>query len=240
MKRHSDSYTVFGYRNYSSAIFYLIIVICTILFFSCEKIEITDYPNYPTKEELDERYFSEWNKPEYQKANTAKDITYLTEEEKEVFYYLNLARIAPSLFARTYLKDYEGDKGFNKGYAWFERKQSLMETLSEMEPVSLIYPDKAMYYLAKCFAYEAGKLGLMGHDRSQTSCSAGYNAECCQYGGAKNGLSIVMSLLIDAGENNEDLGHRKICLRDASYGMGVSIQPHTKYKFNAVLDFIYK
>ena len=49
-------------------------------------------------------------------------------------------------------------------------------------------------------------------------------------------LSILMALLID--QNVSSLGHRFLCLSE--YGrLGVSIQPHTGYGYNAVLYFYY-
>ena len=211
---------------------------CVILAFllSCEVVE-THSDDYITRNELDEKFRSEWDKPEYQVANTAKNETYLSDKEKDVFYYLNLARINPPLFAETYVNSYNGDAGWSKGYAWDERKQSLMAELKKMESLGLIYPDEEMYALAYCFANKAGELGLVGHDRSKTGCSAGFHAECCSYGGAQNGFSIIMSFLIDAGENNAALGHRRICLSKSYDKLGVSIQPHKIYNFNAVLDF---
>jgi hypothetical protein len=205
-----------------------------VLLTGCKKIELSDL-DFISKEMLDKEYASEWNKPEYEQAHTAKNETYLTKEEKEVFYYLNLVRLNPSLFAETYATTYK-----NYGYDWDERKASLLEELSAMEPLGLIYPDTEMYELARCFAYEGGKLGITGHDRSQTTCTQGYNAECCRYDSdtrAKNGLFIIMELLIDAGEDNAALGHRRILLSNSYGGMGVSIQPHKSYDFNAVLDF---
>jgi hypothetical protein len=212
-------------------------VLVELLFFtllaSCEKY---GDEGLSMKDELDAGYASQWDRPEYRAAKSADSENYLTREEKDVFYYLNLSRINPPLFARTYAAGYDGDKGWLKGYAWDERKASLIAELSEMEPLAIIEPDRELYEMALCFAYEGGRLGLGGHDRSQTGCSGGYNAECCHYGGAQNGLSIVMSLLIDAGENNSALGHRRICLGNYAK-MGVAIQPHKDYKFNAVLDF---
>jgi hypothetical protein len=205
------------------------------LFSGCQKFK-DKYLLYPTKKQLDKKYASAWNKPEYQQAHTAKSETYLTEDEKEVFYYLNLVRLNPALFAETYADGYRGDRGVTHGYAWDERKASLLDELSAMEPLGLIYPDTEMYELARCFAYEGGKLGIVGHDRSQTGCPSGYHAEGCDYG-AENGLSIVIGLLIDAGENNAALGHRRILLSSSYDRMGVSIQPHKGYRKNAVLDF---
>jgi hypothetical protein len=204
---------------------------------SCSQIEefIDDGP--PSKEELDARYKSQWDTEEYRVARTADTEDYLTKEEQEIFYYLNLMRLSPPLFAQTYVTGYDGDKGWSKGYAWDERKESLVADLSAMEPLPLLYPDVKLYELARCFALEGGKLGITGHDRTQTACATGYSAECCDYGGAKNGFSIIMSLLIDAGENNAALGHRKICFTSDYVKLGVSMQPHITYKFNAVLDF---
>ena len=48
---------------------------------------------------------SAWSDPKYQVANSAKNEAYLTAVEKEVYYYLNLVRMNPKLFADTYLKD---------------------------------------------------------------------------------------------------------------------------------------
>ena len=223
----------------------LFMVICAFCLSSCDRskndAEETDSDAndgiYPTKEQLDKKYAKEWNKPEYQKAHTAKQAEYLTAEEKEVYYYLNLARINPPLFARTYANGYKGDYGWLHGYAWDERKKSLIKTLSGMKAVGLMEPDEALFETARCFAYEGGKMGITGHDRSLTGCSNGWHAECCHYGGVNNGLSIVMSFLIDAGESNAALMHRAILLDSRYDRMGVSIQPHSKYQLNAVLDF---
>ncbi|MFY9591349.1 MAG: hypothetical protein WAP54_05150 [Bacteroidales bacterium] len=40
-----------------------------------------------------------WTSEELQKANTAVNITSITNEEKEVIKYLNLARLFPQKFA---------------------------------------------------------------------------------------------------------------------------------------------
>jgi hypothetical protein len=191
----------------------------------------------PSKEDLDARYKAQWDKAEYHVARTADTEDYLEKEEQEIFYYLNLMRLNPPLFAQTYATGYDGAKGWSKGYAWDERKDSLIADLSIMEPLPLLYPDVKLYELARCFATEGGKLGITGHDRSQTGCATGYKAECCQYGGARNGLAIIMAFLIDAGENNAELGHRAILFTSDYVKLGVSIQPHIKYNINAVLDF---
>lgn len=190
-----------------------------------------------TKDELDEMYLFQWSTQERYAANTANNVSFLTAEEKEIFFYLNLVRMNAPLFANTYVSSYTGVNGWTTGFAFEERKQSLIQELLNLESLPLVYPDENLYELARCFALEGGLLGIMGHDRSQTSCDSGHIAECIQYGGGKNGLSIIMAFLIDAGENNANLGHRRICLKDMTYILGASIENHIEYQFNAVLDF---
>ena len=190
--------------------------------------------------ELDSMFYNLWNTPEediFSIANTAKDEEYLTKYEKDIFLYLNLARLNPSLFAETYAANYNGLPGMPKGYAFEERKESLIKELLDMEPLDLLYPDSIIYEHARCFAIEAGMKGIIGHDRDDVSCGSVFQ-ECCTYF-LIDGLDIVMGLLIDPGEQNEDLGHRKTCL--GHFGlMGVSIQPHAETDFNAVLNFGFR
>ena len=47
--------------------------------------------------------YPEWNEPAYLAANSAQNEDYLTDKEKKVYYYLNLVRMNPKLFADTYL-----------------------------------------------------------------------------------------------------------------------------------------
>jgi hypothetical protein len=164
-----------------------------------------------------------WADPKYKAANTAKDIDYLTAEEKNVFYFVNLARIDPKKFAEVYIKRLLPGNNYEK---------SLYQTLNSMKPVPLWTPDPKMFELAKCWAIEAGKSGVIGHDRKKCK-ESNYLAECCSYGEA-TGLEIVLQLLIDS--DVPSLGHRKALLSPAYKIMGVSIQPHKKWTYNAVLD----
>jgi uncharacterized protein YkwD len=58
--------------------------------------------------------------------------------------------------------------------------------------------------------------------------------ENCDYGNA-NALIIFMSLLIDEGVS--DLGHRENILRAEYKFIGVSIEPHKKYRISCVIDY---
>lgn len=190
--------------------------------------------NVPTREELDLLFKDEWNKPEYNKANSAENVSYLTQDEKDVFYYLNLARINPKLFAKTYVTHFVGKKDVINDPTFEERKQSLIKELSEMKPLNILIPNELISGEAECFATAGGIKGIIGHERDSTGCNMLF-AECCSYANT-DGLLIVLDLLIDPGIKNAELGHRKICL--SNYGMaGISIKPHINAKYIAVLQF---
>ena len=182
-------------------------------------------------------YSAEWNKPVYTKCNTADKTTYMSATEKEVIYILNLVRSYPKLFANTVLKKYpehSGNESLLDDKYYF---QSLLDTLLVMQPGVILLPDKLCYTSAQCHAYQSGITGYEGHERKKVECKEKryFNGECCDYGN-DDALEIVLSLLIDEGV--ETLGHRRICL-DSYQKLGVSIQPHKEWRFNAVLDFYF-
>jgi hypothetical protein len=168
--------------------------------------------------------FEAWNDKKYSQAFTAANEDYLTEGEKMVFYFLNLARMNPHLFAKTYLVANIGDPND-------EYEVSLFDDLNNMQPLPCLKPNQLCWESAKCHALSAGIRGYIGHDRE--NCSSYFWGECCQYGPA-DPLEIVLQLLIDRGVSS--LGHRRICLGPYTE-LGVSIQPHGVYGSNAVLDF---
>jgi len=180
-------------------------------------------------------FSKEWNDSRYLKCNTAASASYMNAKEKEVIYILNLLRSNPKLFANTVVQKYP-DRSAQNYLRKTREYKSLLKTLQNMEPLPLLYPDQAGYTSAQCHANWSGKRGYVGHDRNQ-SCKSKkfFDGECCDYG-HNEALEVVVSLLID--ERVPSLMHRKICL--GLYNkIGVSIQPHKTYRYNAVLDFLY-
>ena len=166
---------------------------------------------------------SAWNDPKYHEANSAKNEGYLSEVEKEVYYYLNLVRMNPKLFADTYLMDMKNSAD--------NYESSLYAELQKLKPLPVLMPDRKLYESARCHAKESGKRGYVGHKRFK--CDEYYMGECIYYG-ENDALGIVTALLVDEGV--ESLGHRRIFL-DNFTKLGVSIQPHKTYSENCVLDF---
>jgi len=169
-----------------------------------------------------------WTTQEFETANTTKDIEILTSEEKEVVRYINLARLYPKKFAALEIvNNKDGYSDANRSYV-----NSLISTLKSKKAVSALTFDESMYQLAKCFAIESGSSGAVGHRR--INCKQGFDAECCSYG-FNTGREIAIQLLVDEGVPS--LGHRRICLDNSMYTIGVNIQSHAKYVHCCVLDF---
>jgi len=171
------------------------------------------------------------------KANTTESSTFLTPQEKQVFLYTNLARIYPkkfALFYKEYLIKYDenGYKKFKKRDRYYYTfYKSLLKLDKSKKKLLSLKPSIEMYKLAKCWAKESGRKGLIGHKRKK--CKKGYSAECCSYSYTDDALENVLLLFIDEGVKS--LGHRKILLDNYTL-MGVSLQKHKAYGYCAVLD----
>ncbi|MBQ2099314.1 MAG: CAP domain-containing protein [Bacteroidales bacterium] len=178
--------------------------------------------------------FSEWSNQELAKANTAQN-TNLTQQEKLVFLYCNLARMDGAKFMRTYAAKYlTGSSSY---------VASLKRDLQQVKNRPMLYPEKDLCYTAAIHAEDMGTHGMIGHNSSDgTACftrirkyyKCGTAAENCSYG-YSDALDIVMQLLID--ENTSSLGHRKSILNGAYNAMGTSIKKHKVYGYNCVQDF---
>jgi hypothetical protein len=165
-------------------------------------------------------------------ANTAKDTDYLTQDEKDIFLFNNLARMYPKDFYELYKAFVESNP--NRAYLFTSNHyyKTLSEDLLNNAPAGPLMPDWNMFGLAECWANESGEKGIVGHDR--ITCKGGFSAENCSYG-YSGALDIVMQLLIDHGV--ESLGHRRNMMNPGYKGLGVAIRPHAGYRFCAVQDF---
>ena len=166
-------------------------------------------------------------------ANTAKSITQLSIEEKNVIKLINLARMYPKQFAKNYVAKYdEKETGYDYGADYAKDKASLITTLNALKPLKPLVFDVEMFDLAKCWCLESGKSGDIGHNRK--TCKSGYNGECCSYG-FSGALDIVMQLMIDNGVPG--YGHRKIILTPYYTKIGIKNGSHKEYSFVSVIDF---
>ena len=188
---------------------------------------------YQTSDSPLSAFSDEWNKPEYAVSNTAANAAYLSDQEKKVIYILNLARMNPPLFAKTVVRAYPNYSG-EQELVQSEYYRSLLLFLQKKTPMPLLQPDRSLFESARCHAETSGQTGYVGHERRTKACKdlQTFLGECCQYG-YQDPLSIVMELLIDEGVPS--LGHR-IILFTPHTQIGVSIQPHNRYRWNTVIN----
>ncbi len=173
-----------------------------------------------------------WTKAELEAANTADAANYLDSTEKQVYLYVNLARLYPSKFKIVEVQNYIGTIEQPQQYKNSTNRQSLMRELTKMKPVVALLPNSLLTEMANCFSKELGESGRTGHDRKK--CTEDYAAENCSFGKYR-GKDIVLQLLIDEGVAS--LGHRKNCLSGNYTLLGVSFTEHKKYKKCTVMDF---
>lgn len=175
-----------------------------------------------------------WTIAQLDSANTAKQITSLSQVEKDAIMFINLARLYPKQFADIELKGYNGTIDYGDIYANCEEKKSLDRHLRSERAVQVLRFDPVLQEDAVCFAKESGEKGIVGHDRK--ACPKGKYAECCSYG-MQSGKDIAMQWLID--KDVPSLGHRKNCLDPRFTKVGLSVYSHKKWKYCAVAEFIW-
>lgn len=176
---------------------------------------------------------------EIELANNLSQEKSRTKQENLFVYYLNLVRLNPIAFKNKYLLPWVDSTKFPKN----KYLSSLIEDLGKLKNCGLVKYDPQLFSIANKHAMDMGKLGRIGHVSSQgknykqriTEDLKVYALlkEACQYG-YEDGLSIVIDLLIDDGIEN--LGHRKSLLDCDLDKVGISIEPHKKYKVNAVVE----
>jgi hypothetical protein len=189
---------------------------------------------------------------ELDSANTAKNADYLTDTEKQVILYMNLARMDGSRFYKAYIPQYIEE--YNQTYSPTIDSTnsyliSLWDDLSKIENQPMLLPHPKLSTSATYHASDMGKTGDIGHLSSNGNSfwkrilkyypDAEYvtTGENCSYG-YSDAIGIVCQLLLD--DNVPSLGHRKNILSTTFYWVGVSIAPHKKYDFNCVMDFAGK
>jgi uncharacterized protein YkwD len=177
-------------------------------------------------------FSQEWTTAQLDSANTAKDISDISDVEKEAIQYINLARMFPQLFLANELKDYTGPSRYGDFLKNSSYKKSLINELKTRKPIPALQFDKSLYDLAKCFSKELGDAGTVTHKRKR--CPYGYMGECCSFG-MDTGKDIAMQWLID--DKVAGMGHRINCFNSEYTIIGISAHSHKAYANCAVADF---
>lgn len=179
-----------------------------------------------------------WDSLTMNLANTAKNDTSVTNEEKKVIQLLNLCRLNAKLFEETYVAHYLDSISFKDN----KYSTSLKGDLKRIKlPMPLLVLDEELRLFAEAHAEysgEKGKVGAGNFENRKALLPKKYTqnsfAENRQYGDT-NTVDIVMALLLDDGIEN--LEHRKNILNPKFSKVGIAIRPHKKEFSNCVIDF---
>ncbi|GHU08313.1 hypothetical protein FACS1894151_04010 [Spirochaetia bacterium] len=189
------------------------------------------------------------------RLDTARNVSYLSQEEKNVVLELNKVRSDPKKYAEMYIKprlDYftgniyaEPGKATRIQTSEGRRAvQDCYDTLTKMSAVPLLYPREGLSHAAKDHAADIGPKGTFTHDGSDRSTPT---SRAQRYGngylvagenisaGNEDSRDVVIQLLIDDGVSNR--GHRVNNLRADYNHVGVAMGSHTRYTNLCVINF---
>jgi len=193
------------------------------------------FPSFRVISQTIDNSLSGWDKDALSQANTAANVSYLSDEEKKLIFYTNLCRLKPKLFCQTVLGDYLKAHPNNT-----PQVASLKRELNTNKGCGALVPDEELYTIARDFATKMGIEGKEGHVDFQKRVKplmSRYNrvGENCDYGDYL-ALDAFMDLLIDS-DDPINLGHRKNILDPKFTDIGVSGQTHKTFRWNYVMDF---
>ena len=220
-------------------------------------IDLSDYPK-PTrttaKDVPNGRTDKETADWDIKKLDVARNVSYLTEAEKDVILELNKVRSNPKKYAELYiqpmLKYFNGNKYSEPGKITILTQegtaavQECVTALSNAESIGILTPEKGLYLAAKDHAADQSKTGQTGHvgtDGSKMSDRAkrygdthGALGETISYG-RNTGLGIIVQLLVDDGVPSR--GHRAIIMNGTYTQAGLSVGTHPKYGNTCVIVY---
>jgi hypothetical protein len=174
------------------------------------------------------------------KAHSNIDVGFMTSQEEEVVFYMNLVRLEPYVFLEYILKPYVLHHQLNKNHY----VKSLYSDLKKAKPTVPLLMKADLYDVAELHLKDIGVKGIEGHTGSngksfkkrvdhlfETYLAVSENIGL----GFDSPLDNVIGLLIDDGV--KDVGHRKAILSLHYNCVGVSLGTHKNYVTGCVMDF---
>lgn len=194
---------------------------------------------------------SDWN---FGALNTASNVTFLNEFEKQVVLEMNKLRSDPARYAADYLEPliscyngfdfhYPGDLTLRTREGVAALKECIL-FLKKSQPVQILVPSDGLSRAAGDHANDQSKSGGTGHNGTDDS---GLKERVERYGtwhvriaenisyGDITPRQVVIYLLIDDGIPSR--GHRNTFLQKDLKMVGVAEASHPYYKRMCVIDF---
>lgn len=174
------------------------------------------------------------------KARTATSASYLTPDEQEILFLINLARQDGSAFVDSFIAPHIDEWALDpesNGYLI-----SLLADLRKVKSLRPLQPNEPLANAAMFHATDLAVANLMSHTSSdgtpysvriQRFTPAEYASEVISSSYYKP-LDIVMQLLIDS--NVPDLGHRRALLNPLLTYAGPALGPHPRFGHIAVIE----
>jgi hypothetical protein len=180
------------------------------------------------------------------KLDTAREVNYLSDDEKDVILELNKVRYDPAKYARERMNwmgiYYEGkllkipEKDILETEEGKSAFDNCIKVLEQSKPVPLLYPSKGMSKACSLLVYDQSQTGATGHHGSGNTSPIdrvknfgifeGNYAENIHYGDCEPVFAVI-SLLIDDGVRSR--GHRKNILDPSFNFTGAAIGNHKTY-----------
>jgi hypothetical protein len=176
----------------------------------------------------DRYYFEFMKKNPCKNPDIARNIPWLSEKEKDCYYWLNYARMNPKEFCDKHIVPLLGDNEIQVR----THIVTLINYMYEMRPLNALTPDKKAYESAKCHAKNCGYYGLKTEYRMNNCKDLKYN-ESISYGDY-SARDHIIRLLLDL--ENPNLENRYNCL-DFYSSVGIASSFHFNKEEMIVFDF---
>lgn len=189
-----------------------------------------------------------------EELNTAKNVVYLNELEKNVIMELNKVRSNPRQFAEEYLEElrlaYNGKIYTYPGQDPVKTQEGIgpltecIEVLQQTKPMQSLLPESGLTKATEDLTADQKKNGGIGHI---TRNGASPQKRMEKYGdwdiclaedityGSFEARQIVIALLIDDGV--QDRAHRKNILNPCFRYAGISYGEHLSYETICAIDY---
>lgn len=192
--------------------------------------------------------------------DAARNVSYLSDVEKDVILELNKARTNPKKWAELYIRPrldwFQGSPWGNNYYlppgtttyiGTSEGKRSFEECIADMSRRAAMQPlavSEALCSAARDHVRDAGSKGMSGHQGSDGSSPSQRAKRYGLYGCGENisygwfsAKEILIQLLVDDGVPGR--GHRRNCFDTRYTIVGTSVGQHTRHGVMCVMDFYW-
>ncbi len=108
---------------------------------------------------------------DYELLNTAKDVPYMSEQEKAMVLELNFVRVYPAIYAKFVAKHMSDKAKGSQGLSQAELSagQELIAELEKAESLRILKPDECVYTITKLHGQDCEKRGVVDHKGSDGS-----------------------------------------------------------------------